>query len=109
MPNYTYSVLVILVFWLLWIVAFLVLLLFAFFTVITVTDANSGLMAAWNGLVVLAEVIVLFIATRHFIRKDIPSSKLLLWITGAALGLPLLASGGCIMLDSMGAGFRIAG
>jgi hypothetical protein len=111
MPTYTYSLLVKIVFWLLWMVAFLVFLLFAFLAVATAIETNVdlGLMSVWNGLIALAELVVLFMATRYFIRKDIPSSKLLLWITGAAVGLPLLASGGCIMLDSMGAGFRIAG
>lgn len=108
MPSYTYSLLVKIVFWLLWMVALLILVLFASFTVIMAVDAT--LMVFWNGLVVVAELALLFIATRHFIRKDIPSSKLLLWMAGAAIALPLVASGGCIMLDGMGvSSLRISG
>lgn len=108
MSSHTYSLSVKIVFWLLWLLALLVLVVFASFTILMAVDAT--LMVFWNALVVVAELTLLFIATRHFIRKDIPSSKLLLWMAGAAIALPLVASGGCIVLDGMGgSSLRIGG
>ncbi len=107
MPEHTYSLGWSLVFWLLWSVGVLVLLLFGVFLLITLIDAP--LAAGWNGLIVLAEGFLLFKTARHFARKDKPASELLLLVAVAAIGIPLLATGGCIMVDSVGSGLRIAG
>jgi hypothetical protein len=107
MPENTYSLGWSIVFWLLWSVGVLVLLLFGVFLLLTAMDAL--LAAGWNGLVVLAEGFLLFKTARHFARKDKPASELLLLVAVAAIGIPLLATGGCIMLDNMGGSMRIAG
>lgn len=106
MSQNTYHIGLSILFWLLWTVGLLILLLFGFFCLIMI---NSPVMAAWNGLVVLAEGFVLFKTARHFVRKDLPMSTLLLWVGVAAVGIPLLASGGCMMLDNMRYGLRIGG
>lgn len=100
----TYSTPAAIFFWLLWIVSLLVLLLFGFFLL---ASADSPVLASWNGLIVLAEGFLLFITARHFVRKDMPISQLLLWIAGAALGVPLLAFGGCMLLEQMNYGFKL--
>lgn len=107
MSEHTYSIGLSFLFWLLWVVGLLVLLLFGFFLLVTVVDAP--VMGVWNGLVVLAEIFLLFKTARHFVRKDLPLSKLLLWIALAAVGFPLVAFGGCLILDDLRFGLRFAG
>lgn len=94
-------------FWLLWVVGLLVFLLFVFFLLATAMDAP--VMGVWNGLVVLAEGFLLFKTEYHIVRKNLPMSTLLLWVAVAALGIPLIAFGGCLMLDSLSFGLRFAG
>lgn len=107
MSENIYSTGLSILFWLLWVVGLLVLLLFGFFVLATATDAN--VMAAWNVLVVLAEGFLLFKTARHFVLKNIPMSKLLLWAAVAALGVPFVAFGGCFILESMSYGLRFGG
>lgn len=107
MPTQTYGLGWSLLFWLLWAVGVLVLLLFGGFLLITAVDAP--LMGVWNALVVLVEGWLLFKTVRHFLRGDKPISELLLLVALAAIGVPLLASGGCLMLDQAGSGLRFAG
>jgi hypothetical protein len=94
-------------FWLLWIVGLLVLLMFGSFLLMTAMDAP--LMAGWDALVVLAEGWLMFKTARHFIRADKSVAELLLLAALMAIGIPLLASGGCLVVDQMGGGFRFAG
>jgi len=84
---------------LLWLVGFGVFLLFGFFTVITIQAAHSGV-GTWNLLVTLTEGIVLFIAARHFFSGTQPMSTLFFWVAIAALGIPLVAAGGCSFLPN---------
>lgn len=107
MTSNTYSLGWSLVFWLLWSAGLLVLLLFGAFILITALDAP--LVSGWNALIVLAEGFLLFKTARHFARKDKPASELLLLAAVAAIGIPLLATGGCIMVDNVGGGLRIGG
>lgn len=96
-----------LLFWLLWVVGLLVLLLFGFFLLVTAMDAP--VMGIWNGLVVLTEIFLLFKTALHFVRKDRLISKLLLWAAVAAVGVPLVAFGGCLILDDLRFGLRFGG
>lgn len=107
MVSNTYSLGWSIVFWLLWLAGLLILLLFGAFFLITAMDAP--LMAFWNALVVLAEGFLLFKTARHFVHKDKPASELLLLVAVAAIAVPLVASGGCLLVDSMGSGLRFAG
>lgn len=107
MSENTYPIGLSILLWFLWIVGFAVLLLFGFFTLATATDAK--VMATWNGLVVLVEGFLLFKTGLHFVRKDMPMPKLLLWIAVAAVVIPFVAFGGCFMLESMSFGLRFAG
>jgi hypothetical protein len=84
---------------LLWLVGFGVFLLFGFFTVITIQAAQSGV-GTWNLLVTLAEAIVLSIAARHFLSGTQPMSTLFFWVAIAAVGIPLVAAGGCSILPN---------
>jgi hypothetical protein len=84
---------------LLWLVGFGVFLLFGFFTVITIQAAQSGV-GTWNLLVTLAEAIVLSIAARHFFSGTQPMSTLFFWVAIAAVGIPLVAAGGCSILPN---------
>lgn len=84
---------------LLWLVGFGVFLLFGFFTVITIQVPDSGV-GTWNLLVTLAEGIVLFIAARHFFSGTQPMSTLFFWVAIAAVGIPLVAAGGCSILPN---------
>lgn len=106
MSENTYSTGLGILFWVLWVVGFLVLLLFGFFAFITFSPDNYFL-ATWNALVALVEGFILFITALHFLRKDWSLSKLLLWIAIAALGTPLLAFSGCMLLDNMRLGLNI--
>ncbi|WMP16671.1 hypothetical protein [Thiothrix lacustris] len=105
MTSNTYSLGWSLVFWLLWSAGLLALLLFGFFLLVTAT--NAPLASSWNALIVLAEGFLLFKTARHFARKDKPASELLLLAAVAAIGIPLLATGGCIMAYSVGGGLSI--
>ena len=101
MSENTYSLGWSMVFWLLWSVGILVLLLFGGFLLIII-DAPMGAgwkngLVVWNGLVVLAEGFLLFKTARHFVRKDKLASELLLLVAVAAFGVPLLATGGCLV------------
>jgi hypothetical protein len=84
---------------LLWLVGFGVFLLFGFFTVITIQSAQSGV-GTWNLLVTLAEGVVLFIAARHFFSDTQSMSTLFFWVAIAAVGIPLIAAGGCSFLPN---------
>ena len=105
MSENTYSTGLSILFWLMWVVGLLVLLLFGFFVLATSTNAN--VLAVWNVSVVLAEGFLLFKTARHFVLKDIPMPKLLLWVAVAAIGVPFVAFGGCFILESMNYGLRI--
>ncbi|WP_298611414.1 hypothetical protein [uncultured Thiothrix sp.] len=104
MSENTYSVGLSILFWLLWIVGLLILLLFGFFTLATASDVN--VMATWNGLVVVVEGFLLLKTGLHFARKDIPMSKLLLWIVVAVVAVPFIAFGGCFILNNMNLGLN---
>lgn len=104
MSEHTYPVGLSILFWLLWLVGLLVLLLFGFFTLATSTDPN--VIAAWNGLVVLAEGFLLIKTVIHFVRKDMAMSSLLLWVAVAAVAVPFIAFGGCFIFESMSYGPR---
>lgn len=105
MSENTYSVGLSILFWLLWIVGLLILLLFGFFTLATANNVN--VMATWNGLIVVVEGLLLFKTGLHFVRKDIPMSKLLLWIVVAAVVVPFIAFGGCLIMNNMNFGLNI--
>ena len=90
---------------LLWLTGLGVLLLFGFFAVITL-PSSFWPHSVWNLLVTLVEAWVLFISIRYSVKETRIRSEALLWAVVAAVGVPLVASGGCaLMADS----FRIAG
>lgn len=101
---HTYSLAMKIGFWLLWLIGLLVALLFIFFALMIA--AGSWLMAGWNLVVVAAEITILVKTLRHLIRHDKPGSELLLWLIGAALLIPLIALGGCSLMNNE---FRFAG
>lgn len=107
MSEHTYPLAGSLLFWLLWSFGVLVLLLFGSFLLITV--AAAPLAGVWNGLAVLAEGWLLFKTARHFVRKDKDIPELLLLAVVAAIGIPLIAFGGCMVVDQAGGSLRIAG
>lgn len=88
-------------FWAMWLMGLGCLLLFGFFLLLTV---DAPLVAAWNGMVVCVEVVLLFKTARHFFCKNKPMSELLLWVGFAALAMPLVATGGCMMFMQTGSG-----
>lgn len=82
-----------------------VFLMFGFFAFVTL-PGESFFIGVWNLLVVVAEGWVLRHAIRHYFSATQPMSVTFFWIAVAAVGVPLIASGGCaFMADS----FRIAG
>ena len=107
MEKQVYSIIWCIFFWLLWLIGLGVLVLFAGFLLITAEDAP--LIAAWNGLIVIIEIFLLFKTAYHFFRKDIPSSTLMLWVALAAFGVLLLATGGCLILENTGQRLIIGG
>lgn len=105
--NISYSFGAKALFCLLWVVGLSVFLLFAPFAILLVVAAP--LVAFWNMLIAFAEAYLLFKSAQHFRSKDKPISELLLQVALAAIGVPLLASGGCLIIGEMGKGLRIAG
>ena len=95
------------IFWLLWLLGIGSVVLFGGFLFLTAMDVS--LVAGWNALVVLTELFLLYKTATHFFSADKPVSEQLLWVTFAALGIPLLATGGCFIVDSLGQGLRFAG
>lgn len=100
-----YPLLLTLLLVLLWLLGFGVLALFAAFTLFTL-GMSGGLLTLWNLLVVLTQGYVLWRAVSMYAAKNRPPSELFLWAVLAAVGVPLVASGGCAL---MGEALRIAG
>lgn len=91
------------VFWILWCLGGVVCFLFGIFSLLTI---SKWAVFSWNLLAVLAEVFILSKTVQHFSRKDRPASELLLWVASAAFAIPLIASGGCVVI---GNSLRIGG
>ncbi|NOT84944.1 MAG: hypothetical protein HOP02_09270 [Methylococcaceae bacterium] len=100
-----YSISVSFIFWILWCVGFLITLLFFLFIFITGSE-GAWPVTLWNTAVVMAEGFILFKSNRYFLHKKKSASELLLWVGFSAIGVPMIAFGGC-MLGNWG--FRIAG
>lgn len=74
-----------------------VLFLFGFFAFMTLPDQNF-LLGGWNLLVAVAEGWVLRLYTRYYVSGTQPMSVIFFWGAVAAIGIPLIASGGCAFM-----------
>lgn len=106
MPNpITYSIPVKIFFWLLWLVAGFMVFLFVIFTISSANgDAyfkQGWIYAAWNGLIALSGIVLLIKTAWHFFKADREGSNLLLWVAIAALVVPLVGFGGCLMPEML--------
>lgn len=102
----TYSIPVKIFFWLFWLVGVFAVLLFVLFTI---SSANGDAYfpkgwgyVAWDVLIVVLGVGLLFNTARHFFKADREGATLMLWVALAAFGLPLIGFGGCMLPDSLG-------
>lgn len=81
-----------------------VLLLFAGFALLTLSE-NDWMTGMWNLLTVVAEGYALYRVTSAYIGTG-PDSAVVLWTLVVAIGIPLVAFGGCAVIPST---LRIAG
>lgn len=82
---------------LLWLAGFGVMLAFGFATLLTFS-MQSWPLGLWNLLVTLAELWALLYSVRLYSRRTAAASEAMLWAVVAAVGVPLVASGGCALL-----------
>jgi hypothetical protein len=104
----TYSTLGRFVFWLLWLMGLGVCLLFVFFSLIIVMEGSKvSPIALWDMLIVGVEAYLLLQSFIALFDHEKPMSALLLRVAFAAIGLPLIAFGGCSIWSSFAP--RLAG
>lgn len=101
----TYSIPVKIFFWLFWLIGLLAVLVFILFAISSINGdqyfPKGWGVIAWDMLIVLSGTFLLFKTARHFFKADIEGSKLLLWIVFAALVLPFIGFGGCLLPDML--------
>ncbi|MDD4928686.1 MAG: hypothetical protein PHP85_05340 [Gallionella sp.] len=94
-------------FWIFWLSGAALCLLFGIFLFITATGAS--VVAVWNLLIVLAQCLLLTKSAHYFHTREKPVSELMLWAAFAGIAMPLIAFGGCAVINDMGNGVRFAG
>lgn len=90
---------------LLWVLGFLAFVLFGFFALITLNAAGWPV-GLWNLAMAVALAYAVLRSIRIYVVGTAPRSTLLLSALMAAIGAPVFASGGCLLLAG---GLRIAG
>ena len=93
-----YPIIFKIVFWLLWLVGVGVFLVFAVLSSMTLSGGGYGaLIGPWNLLVAVAEGLVLLVSAMMFGNGSKSASVLFLWVLLAAIVIPLIGFGGCVM------------
>jgi hypothetical protein len=106
--KHSYSTPAKVLFWLLWAFGCLILFLFAAFLLITIQQ--SPFLSLVSALTCAGIGYLLWKAANHLSHADRPAATLFLILALAIIGIPLIATGGCVFIESMGIGnFRIAG
>ncbi len=106
--THEYSTPIKILFWLIWLIGCVVLWLFALFLMITLQQ--SPLLSLVSTLTCASIGYLLWKSAVHSYNHDRPASTLFLMLALAIIAIPLLATGGCIFVESTGLGnFRIAG
>ena len=107
MPNpITYSIPVKIFFWLFWIIGIGVILIFGLFAFISAGGSDPFFpkgwgIVLWDSLVAGVCAFLLFKTAWHFFKADREGSNLLLWVAIAALVVPLVGFGGCLMPEML--------
>lgn len=102
MPNaITYSIPVKIFFWLFWVIGLLAVLLFGLFAFITASGdpyfPKGWGFVAWDIFILATSAFLLVKTARHFFKADAEGSVLVLWAACAAILVPLIGFGGCLL------------
>lgn len=102
----SYSIPLKLFFWLFWLVGAFAVFLFVIFMIAAyngdVYFPKDWGYIAWDAFIVLTGLLILSKTAWHFFQGNVLGSKLLLWVVFAAIGLPLIGFGGCLLPETLG-------
>lgn len=106
MSENKYSVGLSILFWLFWLVGAFAVFIFILFAISSYNgDAyfpKGWGIIAWDTFIILTGIFLLLKMAWHFFKADRQASALMLWIVFAALGLPLIGFGGCLLPEAIG-------